>query len=84
VLEAAATGVPVACSDIPTLREVMGQAAEYFDPENVENMRDVMISILHNPTRGEELANLALKRVTHFSWKQAAENTVKLYEEINK
>jgi glycosyltransferase involved in cell wall biosynthesis len=83
VLEAASTGVPIACSDIPTLREIMGQGAEYFDPANPENMKDVMVSILHNPTRGEELANLALRRVNHFNWKQAGENTVKLYEDIN-
>src|SRR6266540_1465083 len=32
VLEAMARGVPVACSDIPVLREVGGDAPEYFDP----------------------------------------------------
>ncbi len=80
-LEAANCGVPIACSDIPTLREVLGQAAEYFDPGNVENMKDVMANILQNPSRGEELANLALKRSGQFSWKKAAEETIKVYEE---
>ncbi len=32
VLEALAAGIPVACSDIPPLREVAGEAALMFDP----------------------------------------------------
>jgi glycosyltransferase involved in cell wall biosynthesis len=78
-LEASATGIPIACSDIPTLREILGQAAEYFDPNNIENMADVMINILHNEKHGEELANLGLKRATHFEWKKAGQQTVNLY-----
>ncbi|MBI4363702.1 MAG: glycosyltransferase family 4 protein [Candidatus Doudnabacteria bacterium] len=80
-LEAASCGIPIACSDIPTLREVLGQAAEYFDPENLENMTDILESLLNNPKRQEELANLALSRSKHFSWKKAAEETIKLYEQ---
>ena len=80
-LEAASCGVPIAASDIPTLREVLGQAAEYFDPSNVENMADVIINILHDEARGEELANLGLKRASQFSWKKAAEETINIYKE---
>jgi glycosyltransferase involved in cell wall biosynthesis len=81
-LEAAGCGAPIACSDISTLREVMGQAAEYFDPANIDNMTDVIRGVLSNPKRSEELANLALARTKHFSWKSAAEETIKVYESI--
>jgi len=80
-LEAAACGTPVACSDIPTLREIMGQGAEYFDPNNLENMTDVLLELLKSPKRLEELANLALSRSKFFSWQQAAAETVMAYEE---
>lgn len=82
-LEAGACGVPVACSDIPTLREVMGQGAEYFDPYNLENMVDVIRKILKDPNRQEELANLALGRAKHFSWQKAGEETIKVYQNIS-
>ena len=78
-LEASACGVPIACSDIPALREVLGQGAEYFDPNNLENMTDVLFSLLKRPERLEELANLALKRADLFNWKKAAEETVEIY-----
>jgi glycosyltransferase involved in cell wall biosynthesis len=80
-LEAGACGVPVACSDIPTLREVMGQGAEYFDPENEDNIFDVIHKIIDNPKRLEELANLALSRSKHFSWIDAAKQTIRIYEQ---
>jgi glycosyltransferase involved in cell wall biosynthesis len=80
LLEAAACGVPITCSDIPSLREVAGQAAEYFDPNNLDNMIDVMKNLLNKPERLEELANLALARSKHFSWKKAAEETMEVYK----
>jgi glycosyltransferase involved in cell wall biosynthesis len=79
LLEAAACGVPIACSDIPSLREVAGQGAEYFDPNNLQNMIEVIKNLVTNERRLEELANLALSRSKHFSWKKAAEETLEVY-----
>jgi glycosyltransferase involved in cell wall biosynthesis len=79
VLEASACGAPVACSDIPALREVMGGSAEFFDPENEQNMADVISSVLENPNKAEELANAGLRRVNHFSWSKAASDTINIY-----
>lgn len=81
-LEAAASGVPVACSDIAALREIMGQGAEYFDPNNLNNMVDVLYKLLMDEKRIEELANLALSRSKHFSWKKAGSETIKVYQSI--
>lgn len=36
VLEAVRLGTPVACSDLPALREVAGEAALFFDPSSTE------------------------------------------------
>jgi glycosyltransferase involved in cell wall biosynthesis len=81
-LEAASCGIPIACSDIPTLREIVGQAGVYFDPNNLDNMIDVMQGILEQPEKLEELANLALRRSTFFSWKKTAEETIQVYSSI--
>lgn len=83
-LEASACGTPVVCADIPTMREVMGHGAEYFDPNNLDNVVDVLRNVLGDNKRLEELANLALSRSKHFSWKTAAEQTISLYEEAKK
>jgi hypothetical protein len=33
-----ATGTPLACSDLPVMREVAGDYAHYFDPYDVESI----------------------------------------------
>jgi glycosyltransferase involved in cell wall biosynthesis len=84
VLEAAACATAVACSDIPALREVMGSAAEYFDPQNVQNMTDVLAGLLEKAERREDLAHLGLARAKHFSWKQSAIATINNYESLSR
>jgi len=46
VLEAMASGVPVAASSSTCLQEVGGEAARYFDPVSVEEMAETMHNIL--------------------------------------
>ena len=82
LLEAANCGIPIACSDIPVLREVMGYAAEYFDPTNTDNMADVLETLLKDEKRKEELANAALRRAVSFSWRKAAEETINIYKQV--
>ena len=38
LIEAAACGAAVVCSDIKVFREIMGDDAYYFDPENVQDI----------------------------------------------
>jgi glycosyltransferase involved in cell wall biosynthesis len=46
VLEAMASGVPVAASSSTCLQEVGGEAARYFDPFSIEEMASTMHDIL--------------------------------------
>lgn len=41
-LQAQALGVPVIASDLPALREITGQHAQYFQPENPEELADCL------------------------------------------
>ena len=42
MLEAMASGIPVAASNIPSLREIGGNAALYFDPTSTEQMSRIL------------------------------------------
>ena len=44
IIEAQALGTPVFCSDIPVFREVSGGFAHFFDPLEVDSIRDVLES----------------------------------------
>lgn len=72
IVEALATGVPVAVSDLTVFREVGGQAVSYFDPDNPEQMAMVIEGVLaHDSTPEERLARIEQAR--QFNWESSAE-----------
>jgi alpha-1,3-rhamnosyl/mannosyltransferase len=78
VLEAMASGTPVACSYDPALRELAGDAAVYFDPFDVAAMASAIAAALHEePDRGER----GLARARLFPWRRTAELTLDVYRE---
>jgi glycosyltransferase involved in cell wall biosynthesis len=76
VLEAMARGVPVACSDVPSLRETAGGAAVLFDPLDVEALARGIHEALD---RAAVLGPAGVARAAAFSWDRAAEETVAVY-----
>lgn len=78
-LEALAAGVPVIASDIPPVREVCDEHAQYFSPNNEEQLAQAMLETLalsahERQQRGE--AGRAHAR--HFSWARSAETTAQI------
>jgi glycosyltransferase involved in cell wall biosynthesis len=69
VLEAMATGVPVACSDIPPLHEVGGDAVLYFDPLNEDAISEALDRVVDFVGNGRE-------RARRFRWETSAEMTL--------
>ena len=56
VLEAMASGVPVAASGRTSLPEIGGDAALYFDPELIEQMANIMHEILSTPSLRDRMS----------------------------
>jgi glycosyltransferase involved in cell wall biosynthesis len=79
VLEAMARSVPVACSDIPVLREVAGTAALYFDPRNPATIADVLRRVLRDEALAKRLQTAGEERAMRFSWSAAADATLACY-----
>ncbi len=79
VLEAMARSLPVACSDIPALREVAGPAALYFDPRVPAEIAARIGELTADATLAGRLRELGLARAGAFSWTAAAEGTLASY-----
>jgi alpha-1,3-rhamnosyl/mannosyltransferase len=82
VLEAMAHGVPVACADIPVLREVAGGAALYFDPTSVESMAATLARALGSPGLRASLAERSRARAAAFTWEATARATLEVYRRV--
>jgi glycosyltransferase involved in cell wall biosynthesis len=67
VIEAMATGVPVACSNVTSLPEVAGDAAILFDPRVPEQIAQAMISLAHDKKLTTRLIRAGDARAGRFS-----------------
>jgi glycosyltransferase involved in cell wall biosynthesis len=77
VLEAMARGVPVACSNLPVLREVAGDAAVWLEPGSPESIGRAITTALAD---AEPLRSAGRARAQQFSWAAAARATADVYE----
>lgn len=81
-LQAIQCGAPVAVSKISCLPEIYGDAVEYFDPYNPENMAEVMAKILKNKDLQKKMIEKGFKKVKEFSWENCARETLEVFESV--
>ena len=77
VLEALGRGVPVACSDIPVLREVGGDVPRYFDPHDPASLAEAVEAAIGE---ADERVPAGRERAAGYSWAEAARGTLHAYE----
>jgi glycosyltransferase involved in cell wall biosynthesis len=79
VLEAMARNVPVACSDIPALTEVVGDAAMLFDPHEPASIAQAITRISEDQRLARELRERGRDRCRMFTWERTAKATLASY-----
>jgi len=82
VLEAMACGTPVLSSSSSALPEVCGDAALMVDANEPANLVAGIERILSDEKLRRELSDKGTKRAKLFSWKQTAQKTLEVYQEI--
>ena len=83
-LEAMAHDCPVISSNISSMPEVIGDAAEYFNPTSIENIKQAIENVVYSPSRMEELIRQGNIRLKNFSWKRCTEETLAVYSQFTK
>ena len=82
VIESMACGTPVAGSNAASLLEVAGEAAEYFDPANLESMASAIENVLLSQERWRELQSRGFAQATKFDRRSFAQRHVNVYREF--
>ena len=80
ILEAMASGVPVASSHAASLPELGGDAAEYFDPLHVESIIDTLHKLLIDADKRFSMREAGFQQAAKFSWDHAARETGAVYD----
>ncbi|MFH0732111.1 MAG: glycosyltransferase family 1 protein [Candidatus Omnitrophota bacterium] len=82
VLEAMACGCPVVCSDIPPFFEIAEGSAVFVDPKNAKLFEHSVDKIFEDAEFRLRSIQEGFCKAKHYSWKDSAEKTYKIYEEI--
>lgn len=82
ILEAMSQDVPVVVSDIPSLREVAGESALYFDPTSIANCEEKLYTLFIDQEQKEVLARRGKERVSSFSWQKSARLLLSEYNKL--
>lgn len=81
-LEAMAVGCPVICSNSSSLPEVVGTAAEIFDPLDEEAIMSAMELVIESSSRRTALIEAGRARYKEFTWEKCALETEAIYRKL--
>ncbi len=81
-LEAMAYGTPVVSSNASCLPEILGEAAEYFDPKDSTDMANVIERVITDEDLRTTMIAHGHKQVAKYSWEKMARETHEIYMKV--
>jgi glycosyltransferase involved in cell wall biosynthesis len=81
-LEAMACGTPVVCSSAGALAEVVGSAAQMFDPFDVEDITQKILQVASSQQLQTSLRERGMQTARRFSWDAMAGQTLAVYRQV--
>jgi len=81
-LEAMAHRCPVVTSNTSSMPEVVGQAGEYFTPDDIDEQAQAICNVVFDTSRRDDLIQSGQERLEHFSWGRCAQETCAVYEGV--
>lgn len=81
-LEAMAHDCPVVCSNTSSIPEVVGDAGDYFQPEDIDSMRVAIERVVGSSEHRKTLIAKGRERLKLFSWDRCARETYNIYQKL--
>mgnify|MGYP001208805429 FL=1 len=81
-LEAMSRSCPVVSSNSSSMPEVLGNAAQFCDPEQPGSICDGLEKVLYSSERASELVARGQERSAAFTWQRCADQTLEIYREL--
>jgi len=82
LLEGMAAGLPMACSRMGPMPEVLGDAGVYCDPEDTRSIALALRELINSHDLRARLAQAAFVRAQSYSWKRCADDTFGFFARI--
>jgi glycosyltransferase involved in cell wall biosynthesis len=81
-LEAMACGTPVVASNIASIPEVVGDGGILFNPQSVDELTDILLTLYQSPAERERWIAQGQQRNQQFSWQKMASQTLAVYQSL--
>ncbi len=75
LLETMASGLPIACSKLGPMPEILGDAGVYFDPEQPAEIARAVRGLIDSPQLRAKKAKASYLRAQSYSWGRCASDT---------
>ncbi len=79
ILEAALAGCALVLGDIPSLREIWGDAALFVSPDDIAGLRSALQTLIQDATLRQKLAERARQRALPFTAERMADRYMESY-----
>ncbi|MFM2321662.1 MAG: hypothetical protein RL612_809 [Actinomycetota bacterium] len=79
VIEAMEQGTPAVISNIEIFREIGGEAASYFDPNNPEELAK---RVLELKEKWESVSVAGIRQASRFNWESSAQSLLEAFERL--
>ncbi len=79
-IEAMVHGAPVVSSSFTCLPEIYGNAAEYFDPLDEEDIAKEVLGVIKSESKRKKLIEAGYIQAKKYSWKKMANQTLEIYK----
>ena len=81
-LEAGLSGCALVLGDIPSLREVWGDAAAFVDPDDPAALRERLLELIESPARRLRLSARSWQRAMEYTLPRMGEGYIRTYRQI--
>jgi glycosyltransferase involved in cell wall biosynthesis len=82
MLEAMLAETPIIAADIPTFREIAGDIALYFPPDDPAALARAVDEVRHEPDAAKERVARGRARAAEFSWKRSVDALCEVFHEV--
>jgi glycosyltransferase involved in cell wall biosynthesis len=82
LLEAMASGLPIASSDRGPMSEILGDSGVYFNPESSDNIEKALSTIIIDYKLRDFCARSAFSIAQNFSWERCASDTFSFINQV--
>lgn len=77
LLEGMASGLPIACSNVGSMPEILKDGGIYFNPQSILSIEKALKKLIIDEDLRISYKNLSRKLAYNYSWKRSSKNTFK-------